>query len=88
MKLWYGFKKQGWHSLHPTTLDKMFDHNIRFNTLVRNQREEDVLRAWELVYGRRLEIIQFKQLKEGRFLLPIIYTTLDPKHEFIHLHEF
>lgn len=65
------------------SIDAMFNHNIRFQVICRNQEEKDYLAGLGLVYGRQLQVDVwdewYAQRQADRLstdpLLPIVYST-------------
>lgn len=75
----------------PMTLDQVFAWNIRFQIMCRTQEEKDLLEAYQLMYGREVQVDVWDQWKHQRRmrkmqshydhsklelrLLPITFTT-------------
>ena len=73
----------------PMTLDQVFAWNIRFQILCRTEEERDLLTAYQLMYGREVQVDVWDEWKlERRMrrmksvpggieqkLLPITFTT-------------
>lgn len=53
-------------SLQPgvMTLEQVFAWNIRFQVLVKNQEEYDLLSAYQLMFGREIQIDIFSEWKK------------------------
>lgn len=71
------------------TLDQVFAWNIRYQILVKNQEEQDLLAGFCLVYGREVQVEVWSEWQSTRQavramgcmpprLLPIVFTTLPP----------
>ena len=56
-----------------TTLDQMFSHRIRFTVLCKTQDELEILKGYELMYSRKLEIYTLNQWKQRK---PVPYLTV------------
>lgn len=74
MELWVTYRNAQISAM--TTLDQMFSHRIRFTVLCQTQDELDILKGYELMYSRKLEIYTLNQWKERE---PVIkgYTQTD-----------
>lgn len=78
---------------NPMTLDEVFTWNIRFQIMCRTQEEKDLLEAYQLMYGREVQVDIWddwrKQPTPAEWeiyvskpsrLLPITFTTF-PTHD-------
>lgn len=73
----------------PMTLDQVFAWNIRFQIMCRTQEEKDLLDAYQLMFGREVQVDIWDEWKRERRmrrmkslpsgieqkLLPITFTT-------------
>lgn len=50
----------------PMTLDQVFAWNIRFQIFCRNQDEKDLLSAYQLIYGREVQVDVYKEWMNSR----------------------
>lgn len=52
---------QGAQQPNTLTLDEVFAWNVRFQVLVENQEEHDLLSAYQLMFGREIQIDVFSE---------------------------
>lgn len=78
--------QNGWLLGTSTSLEDLFNYNVRYQVIVDTEQQYDYLYALQLMYGRELEIDTWASLAEKREalwetrrmklrLLPIVFTT-------------
>lgn len=78
MKIAYRLRHMGWMGDNTTTLDDLFNLSKFPSTtfIMRNQKEYDILRGYELIYGVRLSL-SLTTFDPERFSINEVFLWVD-----------